>query len=181
MKKILIPLADGFEEIETVTLIDVLRRAGLDVIAAGLSAKELKGAHGVRLVPDRALDAVKDQSFDMVILPGGQPGVDNLRKDGRVLEVLKRMKSEGKLIGAICAAPMVLRDAGLISGVKLTSYPSVESELSGSCYETESVVVDGKIITSRGPGTALEFSLKIVELLLEKKKSDELSQALLIS
>jgi len=165
MKKVLIPLADGFEEIETVTVIDVLRRAGIDVVVAGLKEGELQGSRRVRLLADVTLDAVKDQDFDMIVLPGGQPGVDNLRQDARVLAVLKAMHARKKMIGAICAAPLALRDAGLISGVRLTSYPSLAPELAGSRYEETRVVVDGSIVTSRGPGTAMEFALELIEAL----------------
>lgn len=179
MKKILIPLADGFEEIEAVTIIDVLRRAGLEVIVAGLKAGELVGARHVRLVPDTVLDKVKDQDFDVLVLPGGQPGVDNLRKNPRVLEILKTMNEKKKLIGAICAAPLALRDAGLIAGKAITSYPGIEQELSGSRYVQTRVVVDGNVVTSRGPGTAMEFSLKLVEIILGKNKAEELSETLL--
>ena len=113
MKKVLIPLADGFEEIETVTLIDVLRRAGIDVCVAGVKAGELKGSRRIRLVSDCVLDEVMDQTFDMMILPGGTVGVDNLSADQRVIDILKRMKKEDRMIGAICAAPMALKAAGL--------------------------------------------------------------------
>ena len=179
MKKILMPLADGFEEIETITIVDVIRRAGLSITIAGLKSGELVGAHDIRVMSDQTLDEVKEESFDMIVLPGGQPGVDNLRKDQRVLDLLKKMKKSNKVIGAICAAPLALRDAGLISGVKLTSYPSIEQDLSGSQYLSSRVVVDGNLVTSRGPGTAMDFALKLVELLLGKKQSEQVSQALL--
>lgn len=179
MKKVLLPLADGFEEIETMTIVDVLRRAGIEVVIAGLKASELTGAHQIRIKPDKALADVKPESFDMIVLPGGQPGVDNLRKDSRVLDALKKMKKSNKLVGAICAAPLALQDAGLISGVKLTSYPSVEQNLSGCQYQTTRVVVDGNLITSRGPGTSMEFALKLVEILTDKQQAENLSQTLL--
>jgi 4-methyl-5(b-hydroxyethyl)-thiazole monophosphate biosynthesis len=179
MKKVLVPLADGFEEIETVSIIDVLRRAGLNVVIAGLKPGELSGARQIRLLPDTTLDKVKDEDFDVVILPGGQPGVDHLRGDARVLEILRRMNQKKKLIGAICAAPLVLRDAGLTQGIQLTSYPSIQSELSASRYLTSRVVVDGNVVTSRGPGTAIEFALKLAELILGKEKAEELGETLL--
>ena len=149
MKKIIMPLADGFEEIETMTIVDVLRRAGLSIIIAGLKSGELVGAHDIRVMSDQTLDDVKEESFDMIVLPGGQPGVDNLRKDPRVLDLLKKMKKSNKVIGAICAAPLALRDAGLITGVKLTSYPSVVQDLSGSHYLSSPVVVDGDLARCR--------------------------------
>ncbi len=179
MKKILVPLADGFEEIETMAIIDVLRRAGLEVTVAGVKAGELVGSHRIRVVPDTVLEKVMSEEFDLVVLPGGQPGVDNLRKDARVLDILKKMDEKKKMIGAICAAPLVLRDAGLIEGRTLTSYPGIESELKNACYLETRVVVDGNLITSRGPGSAIEFSLKLVEMLLGREKAGEISKALL--
>ena len=181
MKTVLLPLADGFEEIEAMSIVDVLRRADIKVIIAGLKEGEVKGSRGVRLLPDETLDAVKDQDFDMVILPGGQPGTDNLRNDSRVLEILKKRHDQKKLIGAICAAPLVLRDAGITPGMRITSYPSFESELTDGQYEQTRVVVHDHIITSRGPGTAMEFALKLVEILAGKEKAEQLSADLLVT
>lgn len=178
MKKILVPLADGFEEIETVTVIDVLRRAGLEVVVAGIKAGELLGSRRVKLVPDTTLEAVQGQDFDMVVVPGGQPGVDNLRRDPRVLEILKKMNVQKKWIGAICAAPLVLQDAGLAKGRKLTSHPSVAASLAGTHYSEDRVVVEDALVTSRGPGTAIEFALKLVEILAGKEKVEELKRAM---
>lgn len=179
MKKVLVPVAEGFEEIEAVTIIDVLRRAGMEVTVAGLRRGEIKGAHDIKISPDALLDAVKDKDFDMIVLPGGMPGVDHLRKDARVISLLKKMKETNKPIGAICAAPLVLRDAGLTSGLKFTCYPGFDSQIPGGKFEKGRVVTDGNIITSKGPGTALEFALKIVEMLEGKAKADSLSEAVL--
>ena len=162
-KRILVPIAEGFEEIETITIVDVLRRAGLEVVTAGLKRGPLVGSRRVPIVPDIELELVKDEEFDMIILPGGQPGTDHLRKHPAVLEILKKMNLNKKWIGAICAAPLVLRDAGLTQGLKLTSHPSVQRDLHDADYDEARVVMDGRVITSRGPGTAMEFSLKIVE------------------
>lgn len=180
MKKVLVPLAEGFEEIETVTIVDVLRRAGVEVILSGLNPGPLKGSRGVFFVPDKPLDEVIHQDFDMVVLPGGQPGADHLRRDRRVLKLLQEMKAKQRWIGAICAAPLVLRDAGIAKGISLTSHPSVEAELGASDYQQTRVVIDGKTITSRGPGTAMEFALKLVECLVGKEKVEELSKAMLV-
>ena len=179
MKKVLVPLAEGFEEIEAVTIIDVLRRAGIEVTVAGLVAGEIKGAHGIKIGTDATLETVKDKDFDMIVLPGGMPGVDNLRKDARVISLVKKMKEKNKPIGAICAAPLVLRDAGLTSGLRLTCYPGFDAQIPGGKFEKDRVVTDGNILTSKGPGTALEFALKIVELLDSKSKSTQLSEALI--
>ena len=179
MKKVLVPLADGFEAIEAVTIIDVLRRSGVEVVVAGLHEGSAQGSHGVSVMPDQLIDRVQGRDYDMVVLPGGQPGVDHLRQDARVIGLVRSMKKEGKVIGAICAAPLVLRDAGLAAGIQLTSHPSVESELSASDYQKTRVVTDGKIITSRGPGTAMEFALTLVEILAGPQKVRELSAAML--
>lgn len=179
VKKVILPLADGFEEIETVTIIDILRRAGVNVTVAGLKAGEAVGSRCVRLVPDTTLDQVKNDEFDAIVLPGGQPGVDHLRQDPRVLDLLKKMDAKKKTIAAICAAPLVLRDAGLTAGRKLTSYPGMTDELAGCHYQETRVVIDGNLITSRGPGTALEFSLKLVEVFAGKERADEISRMVL--
>ena len=179
MKKVLVPLAEGFEEIEAVTIIDVLRRAGIEVTVAGLTAGEIKGAHGIKIATDTPLEAVKDKDFEMIVLPGGMPGVDNLRKDARVISLVKKMKEKNKPIGAICAAPLVLRDAGLTSGLRLTCYPGFDAQIPGGKFAKERVVTDGNILTSKGPGTALEFALAIVELLENKSKAASLSEALI--
>ncbi len=178
-KKALLIMADGCEEIETVTVIDVLRRAGVEVIVAGLSAKNVTGANGIRFIPDTSVDAVQVNHFDMVILPGGGPGVERLRKDSRVSQLLKFAHAENKKIAAICAAPLVLEDAGLLKGKKVTSYPGTRGELKTPEYSTEAVVVDGDLITSRAPGTAMKFAVKLVEILVGKEKSDEVSRATL--
>jgi len=179
MKKILIPLADGFEEIEAMTLIDVFRRADLDVTVAGVHTGEIKGAHGIKVMPDTTLEKVKDHDFEVMIVPGGGGGVENLRKSSHVLDRLKNMHQKKQLIGAICAAPMVLRDAGLTKGLKLTSYPGMAEELKDSQYLESRIVMDGHIVTSRGPATAMEFALKIVEIIAGSGKEREVAEALL--
>jgi len=180
MKKVILPLSDGFEEIEAVTIIDILRRAGIQVVVAGLKEGTLKGSRRLLLMPDVLLDQVKDEAFDAVVLPGGQPGVDNLRRDVRVLELVKRMDREKKLIGAICAAPLVLRDAGIIRGVKMTSYPGMNSEFKESRYEENRLVLDSHVITSRGPATAMDFALKLAEILAGPEQAAKVAEAVLI-
>jgi 4-methyl-5(b-hydroxyethyl)-thiazole monophosphate biosynthesis len=166
MKRVLVPLAPGFEEIEAVTIIDILRRAEIPVTVAGTAAGPITGSRGVVITPDTTLDAVADARFDMVVLPGGGPGTEALRRDSRVTSILKRHADHGAWIAAICAAPMVLADAGLLAGRRVTSYPSAQSQLSTTDYRTDRVVVDGRLITSRSPGTALEFALTLVEHLV---------------
>jgi 4-methyl-5(b-hydroxyethyl)-thiazole monophosphate biosynthesis len=171
MKRVLVPLAPGFEEIEAVTIIDILRRADVHVTVAGTLAGPITGSHGVIITPDTTLDTVTDATFDMVVLPGGGPGTEALRRDVRVASLLKRHADRGEWVAAICAAPTVLADAGLLAGRRVTSFPSVQSQLSATDYRTFRVVVDGRIITSRSPGTALEFALTLVEHLVGRTVS----------
>lgn len=178
-KRVLVPIANGFEEIETMTIVDVLRRAGLEVILAGTEAGLLTGSRQVRVMPDAWIEEVQDEDFDALVLPGGQPGVDHLRKNAVVLQILQKMSASKKWIGAICAAPLVLRDAGLIAGRHFTSFPALEPEFQEGQYEQASVIVDGHLVTSRGPGTSMEFALKLVELLCGKEKREQTASALL--
>ena len=165
MKNILVPLAPGFEEIETITAVDILRRAGAKVFIAGTVDGAIEGSRGVWILPDGTLESFSSKEWDMVILPGGQPGTDNLKKDSRVIDLIKNMHAENKLIAAICAAPLVLQTAGVLENKIITSHPSVEENLQTENYSDDRVVVDGNIITSRSPGTAMEFAMKLVELL----------------
>lgn len=166
MSKVLIPLAQGCEEIEAVTVIDILRRANIEVVVAGLTAGPVKCSRGTVIVPDMALDDVIDAAFDMIVLPGGMPGAEHLKNDQRILDLLRRLASTGKFVAAICAAPMALHAAGVLQNKTATSYPGVLDQLPGShVYSTQAVVIDGNIVTSRGPGTAMDFALTLVELL----------------
>ena len=166
MSKVLIPLAEGCEELEAVTLIDILRRAGIEVVAAGLAAGAIKCSRGTVIVPDVLLDEMMHESFDMVVLPGGMPGAEHLMNDVRIRQLLQKMAGAGRYVAAICAAPMALHAAGLLEGKTATSFPGVLDKLPGAHhYTNEAVVIDGHIVTSRGPGTAMEFALVLVELL----------------
>lgn len=167
MPRVLIPLADGFEEIEAVTMIDLLRRADIEVVAAGLAPGPVTGSHGIALVPDTELDAVLAQDFDMVALPGGMPGAANLADDPRVLELLRRAADSGHYTAAICAAPGVLARAGLLRGRQATSFPGflTPANAPGTELLDDPVVEDARVITSRGPGTAMDFALALVERL----------------
>ncbi len=163
MKKVLVPLADGCEEIEAVTVVDVLRRAGFEVVAAGLRDGVLTASRGVKLAPDVAFDAVDPLAFDAIVIPGGAGGVQNLLKDGRVPEAVRALHGAGRWVCAICAGPLVLDAAGVLGGVRATCYPGVE--LASTARVNERVVVDGRVITSQGPGTAMAFALEIVRRL----------------
>jgi 4-methyl-5(b-hydroxyethyl)-thiazole monophosphate biosynthesis len=183
MSKVLVPLAVGFEEIEAVTIVDVLRRAGVDVTLAGLDGPgAVAGAHGIVVEAPVGLAAVADERFDMIVLPGGEPGTTHLAADERLGRVLLRHAAAGQPIGAICAAPRVLAAQGLLAGRVATSYPSVEAELRarGVRYDTRRVVRDGAILTSRGPGTALEFALEILAMLGEQARADALRTGMLV-
>jgi 4-methyl-5(b-hydroxyethyl)-thiazole monophosphate biosynthesis len=179
MSKVLIPLAQGCEELEAVTVADILRRAGVDVMMAGLIDGNVRCSRGVVLVPDVLLDDVLSETFDMVVLPGGMPGSEHLKNDPRVLALLKKTAAQGHYIAAICAAPMALHTAGLLAGKAATSFPGVLDTLPGTHhYRNDAVVVDGHVITSRGPGTAMDFALTLLELLCGKQKRDEIETEL---
>ena len=180
MATVLVPLAQGCEELEAVTIIDLLRRAGITVITAGLDSEPVKASRGTVLIPDTNLDAVMAQEFDMIVLPGGLPGADHLNHDPRIHVLLKRMAKADKYTAAICAAPKVLAAAGLLDGKHATSFPgSIDDiETQDMVYEQDAVVIDGKVITSRGPGTAMDFALALIEQLSGKAKRDEVEAPL---
>ena len=179
MARVLVPLAPGFEEIEAVTIVDILRRAGVEVAVAGTIAGPVTGSHGVPVVPDTTIDAVASALFDMVVLPGGGEGTANLRRDPRITSLVKRQADRGGFLAAICAAPTVLADAGLLAHKRVTSYPSYQSEIAAGEYRTDRVVVDGRLVTSRSPGTALEFALALVELLAGPDESRRIARDVL--
>ena len=183
MAKALVFLATGFEEIETVTIVDVLRRADVDVTLAGLTPNVVEGAHGIKIVPDNSIDDVTVENFDAVVVPGGNPGYKNLRNDPRVINIVKKAFDSNKLVAAICAAPAVLSDAGVLEGKACTIYPGMENELrkGGGKPKEEIVVVDDKIITSRGPATALPFALKLAEKLAGKQVAENVSKKTLLN
>ncbi len=171
-KKVLVPLAQGCEELEAVTIIDLLRRAGITVVTAGLDAEPVRASRGTRLLPDTTLDEALKQDYDMVVLPGGQPGSDNLNRDPRIHALLRKMADSGKFTAAICAAPGVLAQAGILKGKRATSFPGVLEKLThtGVTLQDQAVVKDGKVITSKGPGTAMDFALELIEVLAGKEK-----------
>lgn len=175
MANVLVPLAQGCEELEAITIIDLMRRAGFHVVSAGLDDQPVKASRGSVLIPDATLDDVISNEFDMIVLPGGLPGADHLRDDERIQQKLKEMAAAGKFTAAICAAPRALARAGLLNGKKATSYPGAldDSPVENMQYMQEPVVVDGKLVTSRGPGTAMDFALTLIELLAGKDKRDE--------
>jgi len=180
MANVLVPLAQGCEELEAVTVVDLLRRAGIGVVTAGLDAQPVRASRGMILLADMTLDAALQQEFDMIVLPGGLPGADHLRDDPRVIELLKKMAASDRYTAAICAAPRVLARAGLLDGKRATSYPGALDidAVPGIEYLEMPVVADGRVITSRGPGTAMDFALTLIEALAGKTKRDEVEAGL---
>jgi 4-methyl-5(b-hydroxyethyl)-thiazole monophosphate biosynthesis len=180
MASVLVPLAQGCEELEAVTVVDLLRRADIDVITAGLDAQPVRASRGMTLIPDMSLDEALQLEFDMIVLPGGLPGADHLRDDQRVIGLLKKMAAADRYTAAICAAPRVLAHAGLLDGKRVTSYPGtldIEA-VPGIDYQETPVVMDDKVITSRGPGTAMDFALTLIETLAGKHRRDEVEAGL---
>ena len=181
MPTVLVPLAHGCEELEAVTIVDLMRRAGIEVITAGLDAQPVQASRGMVLVPDKSIDDVMQTEFDMIVLPGGLPGADHLQQDARIQQLLKAMHRDGKYTAAICAAPKALATAGLLDNRRATCYPGCldNTNTINMTYLENTVVIDGKVVTSRGPGTAMDFTLVLIELLLGEKKRLEVEKPLL--
>ncbi len=181
MSHVLIPLAEGCEELEAVTLIDLLRRAGIEVTVASLREGTVTASRGVRLVPDTPLNAVVDQTFDMIVLPGGLPGADHLDADPRIHRLLQRHIEEDRKVAAICAAPKVLANAQLLNGRKATCYPGCidAAQFAEVTFTDTPVVVDGPVVTSRGPGTAMDFALALIETLQGAQARDDVETSLM--
>jgi len=180
MATVLVPLAQGCEEMEAVTIVDLLRRAGIEMVTAGLDDRPIRASRGMTLIADMTLDQAMQKDYDMIVLPGGLPGADHLDQDQRIQSLLQKMHAEGKYIAAICAAPKVLASAGLLDGRQATSFPG---SLDGCSivdmdYREQPVVIDGRVITSRGPGTAMDFALSLIELLAGKEKRQQVEAPL---
>lgn len=177
-KRVLCLMPVGFEEIETVTPIDLLRRAGAEVVVAALQAPlAVRGRSGITVQADALLADVESDAFDLLLIPGG-PGVKTMREDGRAMRLAARFASQFRPVAAICAAPVILADAGLLAGRRFTAHFSVHVELHGA-LGTERVVEDGVIITSRGAGTAVDFGLALVRRLFGQEKADEVAAAIM--
>lgn len=176
-------LATGFEEIEALTCVDILRRAGMDVNMVSVTdKKEVTGAHGIPVTADLLFGEADYDACGMILLPGGMPGSANLFAHQGLCKQILRFQSEGKWLAAICAAPgVVLGQLGILKGKKAVCYPGFESDMTGAEVATDPVALDGKIITSRGPGTAYLFAFKIVELLASPEKANELKSGMLFS
>lgn len=179
-KNVCVLLAEGFEEVEAVTLIDVLRRGGISVTTAALGPRRVKGAHDIVIEADVDIDQARDRPWDMVLLPGGLPGSTNLRDDERVGALLRETAAGGRYVGAICAAPIALAAHGVLDGKQATSYPGFGEQMPGCRYSEERVVRDGRVMTSRGPGTAMAFALAIVAELASADRAATLRAQMLV-
>ncbi|MCS6875782.1 MAG: DJ-1/PfpI family protein [Aquificaceae bacterium] len=180
MRRVAIILAEGFEEVEAVAPIDVLRRAGVEVVIAGLTPDPVPSARNVKIVPDTTVDSLNSEELDLIILPGGAGGVEKLKQDPRVEKLVKAMEEKKKLIGAICAAPTALAKFGVLQGRKATVYPSLIEDIKPAQFVDSPVVEDQNIVTSQGPGTALLFGLKLAERLVGKDKAQEVAGRMLV-
>lgn len=178
-KKVCVFLADGFEEIEGLTVVDLLRRAGVEVTTASvMGRKSIDGAHAIEVMADALAEEVDYKAQDMLVLPGGLPGTTYLGEHKMVCEQVMNFAEQEKWIAAICAAPTVFGNLGLLEGKEATCYPSMEKELKCGSYRQDSVVVSGNVITSRGMGTAIDFSLKLIEVLVSKEAAENLAKGI---
>nr|MBP3724706.1 DJ-1/PfpI family protein [Campylobacter sp.] len=179
MKKVAVILADGFEEIEAMSILDILRRGGVEALAVGLENTQIKGAHGLEIISDVIFESVNFANIDMIVLPGGLPGSEHLAKSAKLQAKLKQLKSSNKKIAAICAAPWALKSAEVLGG-SYTCYPGFEAKINHLGYtDTQNVIIDGNIITSKGPATAMEFALVLLKELEGETKFKEVKAGLL--
>lgn len=180
-KNVLVAVADGTEELEAITIIDCLRRAGADLTIASVQNLQITTARKVKITADCLISDCIDKSYDLIALPGGILGAENLRDSRELIEMLKKQKESGRLYAAICASPAtVFAHHGLLAGKKATCYPGMENKLPDTSAVNQRVVVDGNCITSQGPATALEFSLKLVELLFGSAAAKKLADGMLV-
>lgn len=178
MTSALVLFAEGSEELEAITIVNILRRGGINVTLAGLQGGPLRGSRGTQVLPDTTLDEAMKHEFDLLALPGGQPGANHLKTDPRVIALAQRMAQQSKYVTAICAAPSVLAAAGLLDGRRATGFPGALETFPHVHRQAAAVVEDGKLITSRGPGTAMDFALLLLERLAGKARRDEVEKGL---
>lgn len=179
MQQVCVLLANGFEEIEAVAVIDVLRRADIATRLVGVDSLDVQGSHGIQMRAEILLSEAEAEKWALVVLPGGGPGAKRLRDKPEVQTFLREHAAQGAKVAAICAAPIALCKAGLLQGKAVTSYPSVREELVGARYVEKDVVVDGSIITSRGPATAVAFALQLVEELRGQEPRRKVAEGML--
>lgn len=177
--KAIVYFAQGYEEVEAIAAVDVLKRADFEVIMVGVDGMVVQSTRGIKINMDLDIEQVDYEDVDVIVLPGGLPGVDNLEKNEKVKESIKLFKNQGKLIGAICAAPSLLGKLGVLQGVKATCYPGFEKYLEGAEYCDRTVVVDKQIITAKGAGVSLEFAFSIVQALKGKEFADKLRKSMI--
>lgn len=179
---VFIHLATGFEEVEALTAADLLKRAGVETVLVSVTGeKTVEGVHGFRIEADLLFEDADYSSCEMIVLPGGMPGTRGLAAHGGLCDKIKEFDREGRLIGAICAAPMILGELGLLEGRKATIYPGMESFLKGAIHTDGKVVTDDNIITSMGPGTAMDFGLALVERICGKSAAENLREDLIFN
>lgn len=180
MSHVLVPLAQGCEELEAITITDLLVRAGIKVTTCGLDTRPVKASRGITLIPDTSIDEVMDMTYDLIVLPGGLPGADHLRDNPQLQSMLKKQAQEDRYLAAICAAPKALAEAGVLEGKTATGYPGILETLANNniSISQNAIEIDGKVVTSRGPGTAMDFTLSLIELLEGREKRDEVNQQL---
>jgi 4-methyl-5(b-hydroxyethyl)-thiazole monophosphate biosynthesis len=178
---VVVPILPGFEEIEAVTIIDVLRRAEVRVLVASTAVGPVRGSHDIEVAADTALASVAAGAVDMIALPGGMPGAAALARDAEVQRLVRELAAAGKYTCAVCAAPIALAAAGVHRGKRVTCYPGFEGQLAGGTLVEDRVVADGTVVTSRGPGTALEFALALVALLRGETARAELARRMLVA
>jgi len=176
--KIIVPFAEGFEEIEAVTIVDVLRRASIDVTTVCLKENPVTGSHNIKISCDRNISDIDPSDYDFIILPGGMPGSKNLKENGSVIDIIKDIDSRGGFIGAICAAPMVLGHTGVLDNKTATCFPGFEDQLGKADHRPEPVVVDGNIITGKGPACAVPFALRVIEMIKDKDTAQEIGKGM---
>ena len=180
MSHVLVPLAQGCEELEAITITDLLVRAGISVTTCGLDENPVTASRGTTIIPDTSIDQVSEHNFDLIVLPGGLPGADHLRDNEQLQTLLKKQAHNNKYIAAICAAPKALAKAGILDGKIATSFPGVLDALNNDniTISNKAIEIDGKVVTSRGPGTAMDFTLTLIELLEGKEKREEVNRQL---
>lgn len=177
MAKVLVPLAEGFEELEAITIIDLLRRAGFEVTSAGLDDQPVRASRNNVLIPDTSIDRIINDSFDLIVLPGGLPGADHLRDNENVQTLIKQQHQQGKTIAAICAAPRALASADILQGKTITCYPGALDQVDSTDFTISGnrIEIDGNVVTSRGPGTAMDFALTLIEILGDRDLRDKIA------
>lgn len=179
--KVAVYFATGYEEVEALAVVDVLRRGGVDVSMVGVTGKTVVSARQISINMDQTIDEVNHDEIDMMVLPGGIPGVDNLKVNETLVQNLKAFKKEGKWIAAICAGPSILGELGLLEGEKATCYPGYEEALVGATVVNERAVVSNKIITGKGAGAALEFGLTILSVIKGEEVANKVAKGMIIT